>query len=149
MTGVSGFAARTGHERPEELTADRPAQVAQAWESLRQIRRITQAEEPELPAPWERNRPVQAVGLALEAMGVDFAGVDGQGTVVASGVRLSEERQGVVRAEWVSRRGERPADAGEARLGEAAEAAGRAGWDALLYRAGRSRYLLIEPGRAT
>jgi hypothetical protein len=149
VTGGSAFAARSGHERFDELPAGRQNQVAQAWESLLQIRRLTQAAEPELPAPWERNRPLQAVGLALEAFGLDFAAVDDAGAVVRSGVTLVEERQGVVRAEWANRRGERPVDGGEARLAEAAEAAGRAGWDALLYRAGRSRYLLIEPGRAT
>jgi hypothetical protein len=85
--------------------------------------------------------------LALEAAGVEFAGVGEEGTIVHSGVRLTREGPAVVRVDWLNRRGERPIDAGEARLRQTAEAAGRAGWDALLYRAGRSRYLLIEPGR--
>jgi hypothetical protein len=154
MTGdASGFTARTGYERPEQLspafTAARPGQVAQAWQSLLQIRRLTRPDHPELPAAWEHSRPLQAVGLALEAEGLPFAAVDAQGVVLDSGLQLTQERPGVVRAEWAPRRGERPPDAGESQLQAAAAAAGHAGWDALLYRAGRTRYLLIEPGRTT
>ena len=65
---------------------------------------------------------------------------------VDGGVQLQEGR-GQVRVTWRYRRGERPVEAGEADLGAATRALERAGWDALLYRAGRMRYLLVEPGR--
>jgi hypothetical protein len=148
MTSASGFAARTGHEPAGAVGADRGGQVAQAWESLQQIRRLVQPEHPDLPAPWERAHPVRAVALALEAAGTPFCTVDGD-DVIDSGVQLRSEAQDSVRVTWRYRRGRRPVDAGEADLGTAAEALAGAGWDALLYRAGRSRFLLVEPGRTT
>jgi hypothetical protein len=79
--------------------------------------------------------------------GIAFCAVDGD-VVVDGGVQLRQEEQGRVRVTLRHRRGERPADAGEANLGAAADALGLVGWDALLYRAGRTRYLLIEPDRS-
>ncbi|WP_236652126.1 hypothetical protein [Streptacidiphilus neutrinimicus] len=90
---------------------------------------------------------MQAVALALEAAGISFCEVDDQGAVAHEGVQLSQDDPVLVRVVWRHRRGERPVDAGEARLGEAASVLDRAGWDALLYRARGSRYLLVEPGR--
>jgi hypothetical protein len=58
VTGGAGFPARTGREQPDSISADRLQQVAQAWESLLQIRRLTQPEHPDLPAARERTRPV-------------------------------------------------------------------------------------------
>ncbi|MEY9849412.1 hypothetical protein [Streptacidiphilus sp. MAP5-3] len=146
-SGQAGFTARTGHEVAGQVVGDRAPAVAQAWESLQQIRRLMQPEHPDLPAPWERARPLQAVGLALEAAGAAFCALDGQGAVVEDGLQISVERPGVLRVVWQHRRGHRPVDAGEAHLGEAARVLGEAGWDALVYRAGRQRFLLVEAGR--
>jgi hypothetical protein len=143
-----GFNIRTGHELPDAFEGGRAQQAAQAWESLLRIRRLVQPDHPDLPAPWERAQPLRAVALALEAAGIAFCAVDGD-MVVEGGVQLQQEEHGRVRVTWRHRRGERPADAGEADLGAAADALGLVGWDALLYRAGRARYLLVEPGRGT
>ena len=67
MTGNGGFAVRTGHEAPGQVPSDRQRQVALAWESLPQIRRLVQPGRPNVPAPWERAQPLRAVSLALEA----------------------------------------------------------------------------------
>jgi hypothetical protein len=144
VTG-DGLPARTGHEPPGTVAEGRPRQVAQAWESLQQIRRLLQPEQPEHPAPWERAQPLRAVALTLEAAGISFCAVDVDDAVAQSGVQVQSEESGRVRVTWRYRRGCRPVDAGEADLGAAAEALRRAGWDALLYRAGRKRFLLVEP----
>lgn len=152
MTGAPGFAARTGHEPPEPVAGAeaeaRAQQVAQAWESLLRIRYLVQPGHPDLPAPWERAQPVRAVALALEADGVPICAVDGE-AVVEGGAVVDPEGSGGARVTWRYRRGQRAVDAGEADLGTAADALGRAGWDALLYRAGRARYLLVEPRRGS
>lgn len=90
--------------------------------------------------------PEIAARLRPLAAGIPFAAVDGEG-VVGSGVQLLPDEGGRVRVTWAYRRGERPVDVGEADLRGAAEVLGSAGWDALLYRAGRGRFLLVEPGR--
>ncbi|WP_042390275.1 hypothetical protein [Streptacidiphilus melanogenes] len=148
MTGDTSFAARTGHEPPEQAPEGRARQVAQAWESVLQIRRLVQPDHPDLPAPWERAQQVRAVALALEAAGVPLCAFDGD-VVVMSGAVVEAEAHTGTGVTWRYQRGQRAADAGEADLGTAADALRRAGWDALLYRAGRSRYLLVEPGRST
>ncbi|WP_042422366.1 hypothetical protein [Streptacidiphilus anmyonensis] len=137
---------RTGHEPPERDPEARARQVAQAWESLLQIRRLVQTDHPDLPAPWEQAQPVRAVALAVEAFGVPLCAVDGD-VVVESGAAVETENRGGVRVLWRYRRGHRAVDAGEADLAAAAELLGQAGWDALLYRAGPRRFLLAEPGR--
>jgi hypothetical protein len=48
----------------------RAADVAAAWEGLLQIRSVLGDGATEVPAAWERERPVHAVALALEAAGV-------------------------------------------------------------------------------
>jgi hypothetical protein len=147
MNDTEGFVVRTGHEPPGALAADRDRQVASAWESLQRIRHLVQPQTPDLPAPWERAQPVRAVALALEAAGIPFCTVDDAGVVAGSGVQLQPEGDDRVRVTCCYARGERPVDAGEADLGAAREALGNAGWDALLYRAGRNRFLVVEPGR--
>ncbi|MEY9967044.1 hypothetical protein ABIA33_005109 [Streptacidiphilus sp. MAP12-16] len=147
MTRESGFVARTGHELDNAIGEGRRQQVAQAWESLRQIRLLTQPEHPELPAAWERNRLLQAVGLALEAADTSFCALDEHGAVDHTGVQLTLDTPALVRGVWRHRRGERPIDAGDEALGRCAEILRQAGWDALLYRAGRTRYILVQPRR--
>jgi hypothetical protein len=148
MTGDGGFIARTGHEPREQATEARARQVAQAWESLLQIRRLVQPDHPHLPAPWESAQPVRTIALALEAAGVPICAVNGD-VVVEDGAVVEPGERGEIRVTWRYRRGKRPIDAGEADLGAAAGALTGAGWDALLYRAGRARYLLVEPGRGS
>lgn len=147
MNDTEGFVVRTGHESPGALAGDRDRQVASAWESLQRIRRLVQPDVPDLPAPWERAQPVRAVALALEAAGIPFCTVDDADGVAASGVQLQPDDGDRVRVTYRYARGERPVDAGEADLGAARVALGNAGWDALLYRAGRNRFLVAEPGR--
>jgi hypothetical protein len=149
VTSSEGFSVRTGHESAAELPLDRHRgrEVAQAWESLLRIRRLAQPERAEVPAAWERAQPLRAVSLALEAAGVAFCSVE-QDAVVTSGVQLRQEGRGQVRVVWRYRRGHRPPDNGEADLAAAARALGEAGWDALLYRAGRERYLLVAAAGA-
>jgi hypothetical protein len=144
---VDGFAVRTGHEPPERAAGARARQVAQAWESLLQIRRLVQPDHLDLPAPWERAQPVRAVALALEAAGVPFCAVDGD-LVVEGGAVVEAADRGGVRVSWRYQRGHRAVDAGEADLRAAADTLGQAGWDALLYRFGPRRFLLAEPGRS-
>lgn len=50
--------------------AARAAEVAAAWEGLVQIRAVLGDGATQVPAAWERDRPVHAVALALEAAGV-------------------------------------------------------------------------------
>ena len=47
----------------------RAAEVAAAWEGLLQIRAVLLDGVTDVPAPWERERQVHAVALALEAAG--------------------------------------------------------------------------------
>ncbi|MEY9877943.1 hypothetical protein ABH931_007467 [Streptacidiphilus sp. MAP12-33] len=144
--GGDGFTVRTGHQPQDTSGAHRAHQVAQAWESLLQIRRLVQPDHADLPAPWERAQSVRAVALALEAAGVPIRAVDGDQVVEAGAVVEGADRGGV-RVSWGYQRGHRPVDAGEADLRAAADALGQAGWDALLYRSGPRRFLLVEPGR--
>ncbi|MEZ0096122.1 hypothetical protein [Streptacidiphilus sp. EB129] len=146
MTGESGFEARTGHEHGEVFDDTRQQQVLQAWKSLRQIRCLTLPEHPQLPAEWEKNRPLQAIGLALEAGGTAFCALDEHGAVQHTGVQLTLDSPTVVRVVWRHRRGERPSDAGDVALGRCVGVLAQAGWDALLYRAGRTRYVIVQPG---
>ena len=54
---------------PAPAPARRSAEVAAAWEGLLQIRSVLMDGATALPAPWERERLVHAVALALEAAG--------------------------------------------------------------------------------
>jgi hypothetical protein len=57
--------------------AGRAAEVAAAWEGLLQIRAVLLDGVRDVPAPWERERCVHAVSLALEALGCPPAHPDG------------------------------------------------------------------------
>lgn len=59
----------TGAASAPRDPARRAADVASAWEGLLQIRSLLGSGTTALPAPWERDRPVHAVALALEAAG--------------------------------------------------------------------------------
>jgi hypothetical protein len=69
VAAASSFTADdgTGAAAPAD-TAARAAEVATAWEGLVQIRAVL-GDAASVPAPWERDRVVHAVALALEAAG--------------------------------------------------------------------------------
>lgn len=69
--GTGSFTADDGSGTlpPPADPARRAAEVASAWEGLLQIRSVLADGESALPAPWERERVVHAVALALEAAG--------------------------------------------------------------------------------
>jgi hypothetical protein len=64
---------------PPAVRARRAAEVAAAWEGLLQIRAVLADGATGVPAPWERDRPVHAVALALEAAGCPPARPDSPG----------------------------------------------------------------------
>lgn len=65
----TGFAADYGTGPPGPAAPRRAAEVATAWSGLLEIRRVLQDGDVTRPAPWERERPVHAVALTLEAAG--------------------------------------------------------------------------------
>ena len=80
-----GFVADdgTGAAAP---SARRAAEVAAAWEGLLQIRSVLMDGATDVPAPWERERCVHAVALALEAARCPPArpGAEGSGDCAGS-----------------------------------------------------------------
>ncbi|GGQ19799.1 hypothetical protein [Streptomyces roseolilacinus] len=158
MTGAGGaFEAATGDGPPlPDPTADpagagrRAAEVRVAYEGLLQIRRLTNTaggDPGAVPAPWERNQPVRAVALALEAAGVPPSALDAGGRRVRTGYRVGPgERPGQVRVEWLGPPGGGAAQEEDTALAECARALERLGWEALLYRGPRRRrHLEVEP----
>lgn len=131
--------------------AGRAAEVRTAFEGLLQIRRVTNATAADpaaVPAPWELNRMVRAVSLALEAAGFPPSAVGADGTRTATGYRVRPgERPATVYVEWLGPPGGGAAQAEEAELTACAAALGRLGWEALLYRGPRRRrFLEVERG---
>ncbi|WP_374203634.1 hypothetical protein [Streptomyces antimicrobicus] len=130
----------------------RAAEVRAAFEGLLQIRRTVNGEAgADVPAPWERQRPVRAVALALEAAGLPPSAVDpadgplrtATGYVVGPG-----EAPGRARVTWAGPPGGGAAAQERERLGACAEVLGRLGWQCLLYRGPRGRrFLEVEPPR--
>lgn len=138
----------------------RDAEVRTAFEGLLRIRRVTNATGGEhVPAPWELNRTVRAVSLALEASGFppsavaaggagDVNGVGDAARRTATGYRVRPgERPRTVYVEWLGPPGGGAAQEEESRLKECAEVLAGLGWEALLYRGPRKRrFLEVEPG---
>jgi hypothetical protein len=81
---AEGFAADDGTGDGAARGERRSAEVGTAWEGLLRIRELLLGGT-ELPAPWERDRPVHAVALALEAAGCPPGGSGPQGYTVAPG----------------------------------------------------------------
>ncbi|RSS79244.1 hypothetical protein, partial [Streptomyces sp. WAC06614] len=130
----------------------RAAEVRAAYEGLLQIRRLLNGPAGEgVPAPWERQRPVRAVALALEAAGLPPSAVDPADTRLrtATGyVAAPGEGPGQVRVTWAGPAGGGAAAEEQERLGSCAEVLGRLGWECLLYRGPRGRrFLEVEPPR--
>ncbi|MET4920833.1 hypothetical protein P3L51_00355 [Streptomyces sp. PSRA5] len=146
-----GFAAATGDGPASPVPPEvRAAEVRVAFGGLSQIRRLTNttaADPAAVPAVWERNQPVRAVALALEAAGVPPSAVDGEGLRTATGFRVAAgERPGTVRVEWLGPHGGGAAQDEEHQLTACAAVLTPLGWEALLYRgARRRRFLEVEP----
>ncbi|MFF5449421.1 hypothetical protein [Streptomyces sp. NPDC012888] len=145
VAGGAPFEAATG-DGPEPVDAGlRQEEVRTAFAGLLQIRRVTGAEG---PAVWEREQPLRAVSLALEASGVPPSAVDPEtGRRTAAGYRTGPgEAPGLVRVTWAGPPGSRaPVEEAE-RLAGCADVLEGLGWQALLYRGpGRRRFLEVEP----
>ncbi|PRH76780.1 hypothetical protein C6N75_23765 [Streptomyces solincola] len=150
--GAFEAAAGDGPAPPAESAGRRAAEVRAAFDGLLQIRRLTGAgggDPRASPAPWERNQPVRAVALALEAGGVAPSAVDAEGRRVRAGYLVGAgERPGTVRVTWPGPPGSGAAQEEERALAECAALLDRLGWDALLYRGPRGRrFLEVEPVR--
>jgi hypothetical protein len=116
----------------------RAAEVAAAWEGLLQIRSVLGAGAAEVPAPWERERAVHAVALALEAAGVTPARTDSPGYQVAP-----SPDPALPRITWTS-----PSQAPQA-LARIASLLPPLGWQPTLHRTRTATpYLLASPRRA-
>ncbi|WP_326594746.1 hypothetical protein [Streptomyces sp. NBC_01803] len=127
----------------------RAAVVARAWAGAVDIRRVFGTagggDDPGRPAPWERERMVWAVSLALEVAGLPPCAVDRTGRLMSEGYRVTEsDEKDRVRVEW---RAVGAARAGvEDRLARCAAGLAERGWEALAYRASRGkRFLLVSP----
>ncbi|MFF8694453.1 hypothetical protein ACF08W_19845 [Streptomyces sp. NPDC015144] len=145
-----GFDPATGDGPAPVADGRRAASVRTAFEGMLQIRRLTNVghDAPEsVPAPWEANRPVRAVALALEAAGLPASATDATGLRTATGYRLRPgEAVGGVRVEWLGPPGSGAARTEEDGLGRCATALRESGWTVLLYRgARRRRFLEVEP----
>ncbi|MEW2517358.1 hypothetical protein [Actinacidiphila alni] len=119
----------------------RTAEVAAAWEGLIGIRAVLLDGVTDVPAPWERERLVHAVALALEAAGCPpGGGPDASGYAVA----LSGQ-QGAAEVSW---RGAESAGAAAGSLARCAVLLEARGWQCTRHRdrAGRP-FLLVSPRR--
>ncbi len=145
----AGFTPATGDGPAGELAGDasRAAEVAQAWESLLEIRRVSGAAE--APAAWERARPVWAVALALEAAGLPPCATDHRGRRLRTGCRVLPGTEGAAaRVEWRGPASSRAREEAAARLEECAACLAGRGWASIAYLAsGGLRYLAVTPAR--
>lgn len=146
---AAGEPAQGGHTEPERgqfvaddgsgtvrTTAARPGEVAAAWEGLLQIRAVLGDGAVEVPAGWERERPVHAVALALEA-----AGVPPHRAERPSGYRVGpSDHPGLVEVTWSE------AGSGPASLARVVALLGPLGWQATEHHArGGAPFLLVSP----
>ncbi|MFJ1585174.1 hypothetical protein ACIOC1_17885 [Streptomyces sp. NPDC088197] len=116
----------------------RAAEVAAAWEGLLGIRAVLLDGVTDVPAPWERERLVHAVSLALEAAGCPPA-PDGY-TVTPSA------QDGAVEVSW---RGAAAPDEAAGHLGRCAALLDARGWQSTRHRDRAARpFLLTSPRRS-
>ncbi|MDX3073851.1 hypothetical protein ACIP98_06135 [Streptomyces sp. NPDC088354] len=148
---ASGFTADDGRgPGPLRQTASgsRAAEVAAAWSGLLEIRRVLQDGDTGRPAPWERDRFVHAVALALEAAGLPPSARDDSGRPARPGyaVAPAAAQDGVAEVSWPSP-GDDPAEAALERCRALLEPHG---WQCTLHRdrGGRASFLLVSPRRA-
>ncbi|MEV8532504.1 hypothetical protein [Streptomyces sp. NPDC051211] len=146
--GRGPFEAATGDGPPPEAGAAagvRAEEVRTAFEGLLQIRRIMRTDG---PAVWEREQPLRAVSLALEAAGLPPSAVDpATGDRIVTGYRTTAgDGPDRVRVTWAGPPGSRAAEEEADRLAACAEVLEGAGWQTLLYRGPRRRrFLEVEP----
>ncbi|QES51648.1 hypothetical protein DEJ50_31145 [Streptomyces venezuelae] len=150
MTAAAGngpFEAATGDgpAPAPEAVGRRAQEVRTAFEGLLQIRRVLAADG---PAGWEREQPLRAVAVALEAAGLPPSAVDPvTGARLATGyVATPGDGPGLVRVTWSGPAGSRAAEQEERQLAACAEVLEHLGWHTLLYRGPRRRrFLEVEP----
>jgi hypothetical protein len=118
------------------VTPGRAAEVAAAWEGLLQIRSVLADGSVLAPAGWERERPVHAVALALEAAGVPPAHGER-----SPGYRVgSSDHPGLIEVTW-SDPGSAPAA-----LARIATVLAPLGWQATEHHARTgAAFLLVSP----
>ncbi|WUD76899.1 hypothetical protein OG937_36975 [Streptomyces sp. NBC_00510] len=143
-----GFAADDGHGTGAAAPG-RAAEVASAWSGLLEIRRVLQDGDTTRPAPWERERHVHAVALALEAAGRPPSARDTAGRPPAAGYAVAPAAQsGVAEVSWHSPAGDAPGTA-EAELARCQGVLEAYGWQCTLHHDRRRRaFLLVSPRRA-
>ena len=155
----------TGQGPPPGGAARRAAEVASAWEGLLQIRAVLLDGVTDVPAPWERERCVHAVSLALEAAGCPPARPDSPepmgpepmgdarpaadqpppapASAGSAGYRVTPATEpGMARVDWSD-----PASAAAA-LTECARLLGARGWQPTEHRTRDGHpYLVVSPRR--
>ncbi|MEU1621233.1 hypothetical protein ABZ479_28525 [Streptomyces sp. NPDC005722] len=143
-----GFAADDGHGTAGAAPG-RAAEVASAWSGLLEIRRVLQDGDTARPAPWERERLVHAVALALEADGRPPSARDAAGRPSVTGYAVGPSAQsGVAEVSWHSPAGAAPGTA-EAELDRCRRVLEAYGWQSTLHHDRRRRaFLLVSPRRA-
>jgi hypothetical protein len=143
-----GFVADDGTGAAPAPGPGRSAEVAAAWAGLLQIRSVLQDGATDTPAPWERERCVHAVALALEAAGCPPshpAPANAAGTRDALGYTVTPSPYpGTARVSWSPASG---ADA-ERALRRIAGLLAPHGWQATHHRTRAGEpYLLVSPRR--
>lgn len=137
------FAANdgTGQGPPAGDPGRRAAEVATAWEGLLRIRSLLLGGTTEVPAPWERDRPVHAVALALEAAGCPPAREH------AAGYAVTPAHGGTPEVTW--RGAPTPAEATRA-LARCAALLATRGWQSTTHHTREGTpFLLTSPRRST
>jgi len=126
----------TGQGPPPGGAARRAAEVASAWEGLLQIRAVLLDGVTDVPAPWERERRVHAVSLALEAAGCPAARPDSPGYQV-----VSATEPGMAEVSWTQAATSAPA------LSECARLLASRGWQPTEHRTREGRHFLVVSPR--
>lgn len=133
------FAADDGTGAAPPGGPRRAAEVATAWEGLLRIRALLLDGATDVPAPWERDRPVHAVALALEAGGCPPSGAGAGYAVTADG------QEGLPRIAW---RGAGDQESAVLALARCAGLLDRCGWQCTEHRTrDGAPFLLASPRR--
>ncbi|WP_431955135.1 hypothetical protein [Actinacidiphila sp. bgisy167] len=142
------FTADDGHGTGSAAPG-RAAEVASAWSGLLEIRRVLQDGDTTRPAPWERERFVHAVALALEAAGRPPCAREAAGPPSAAGYAVAPSAQsGVAEVSWHSPAGDARGST-KAELARCQSVLEACGWQCTLHRDRRRRaFLLVSPRRA-
>ncbi|MDX6350713.1 MAG: hypothetical protein QOF84_5503 [Streptomyces sp.] len=131
---ATGFTADDGTGPPSPTPPRRAAEVATAWSGLLEIRRVLQDGDTSRPAPWERERLVHSIALALEAAGHPPS--------TGYSVSPAAAQPGVAEVAWHG------TGAPEA-LAACQQVLERYGWQCTLHRDRHGRsFLLVSPRRA-